>query len=36
METDADNMLGIQVKKFAVFNETEEINHRSVHNSIIQ
>lgn len=36
METEADNMLGIQVTKFAVFNETEENNHRSVHNSIVQ
>jgi len=36
METEADNMLGIQVTKFAVFNETEENNHRSVHSSIVQ
>lgn len=36
METEADNMLGIQVTKFAVYNETEENNHRSVHGSIVQ
>lgn len=36
METEADNMLGIQVTKFAVFNETEENNHRSTHSSIVQ
>lgn len=36
METEADNMLGMQVTKFAVFNETEENNHRSVHSSIVQ
>ncbi|CAI6361598.1 unnamed protein product [Macrosiphum euphorbiae] len=35
METEADNMLGIQVTKFAVFNETEENTHRSVHSSIV-
>ncbi|XP_050525133.1 3-hydroxy-3-methylglutaryl-coenzyme A reductase isoform X2 [Daktulosphaira vitifoliae] len=35
METETDNMLGIQVTKFAAFNETEENNQRSVQNSII-
>ncbi|CAH1723691.1 3-hydroxy-3-methylglutaryl-coenzyme A reductase isoform X1 [Aphis gossypii] len=35
METETDNMLGIQVTKFAVYNETEENTHRSVHNSIV-
>ena len=36
METEADNMLGIQVSKFIVFNETEKNNHLSVHSSIMQ
>jgi len=36
METEADNMLGIKVIKFAVLNETEENNHLSVHSSIVQ
>jgi len=36
MENEADNMLGIQVTKFAVFNETEENNHRSSHGSFVQ
>eukprot|EP00102_Acyrthosiphon_pisum_P022350 XP_016659560.1 PREDICTED: 3-hydroxy-3-methylglutaryl-coenzyme A reductase-like [Acyrthosiphon pisum] len=35
METEADNMLGIQVSKFIVFNETEKNNHLSVHSSIM-
>lgn len=36
MENEADNMLGMQVNKFAVFNDTEENNHRSTHGSIVQ
>jgi len=36
METEADNMLGIQVTTFAVFNETEDNNHRPAHSSIVQ
>ncbi|CAI6374907.1 unnamed protein product [Macrosiphum euphorbiae] len=35
METETDSMLGVQVTKFAVFNETEENYHRSVHISIV-